>query len=156
MKTDLLAGPLDRHNDRHNKMIESTLRAIGNATPEPGIEGRVAIHIARARQSGLPSMNGGFSFRRMAMAGVSCGLVCAAIVAGSIHHSHAILPAVPGADLPLSSPSGGLGAASAAHRATQQVAPSGRPRAVRKPEDGRATVSPDGKKRAGETIPQQP
>lgn len=154
MKTDLPAGL----HDRHNAMIDKTLRAIGNTAPEPGLEGRIAIHLANTRQRGLQtkSISRSFSFPRILMAAMSCGLACTVIVAGSVYHSHATLPAAPGADIRLMSPSGGIGAASAAHLATQQVTPSGRPRAVRKPADGRATVSPDAKKRAGETVPQQP
>ncbi|WP_446744825.1 hypothetical protein [Silvibacterium acidisoli] len=154
MKTDLLAGL----HDRHNAMIDKTLQSIGNASPEPGLEGRVAIHIADARLKGVQrkALSRDFSLPRIMMAAMSCGLACALIVGGSVRHSRATLPATPGADIRLVSPSGGIGAASAARLATQQVTPSGRPRAVRKPADGRATVAPDAKKRAGETVPQQP
>jgi 2-methylaconitate cis-trans-isomerase PrpF len=152
MKSDLFSTP----QDRHNQMIDGALRAISNATPREGLEGRVAIRIAHARNEKLQPIHRGVSWARLVVTATSCAVACAIIIAGSVHHSRATLPASPNGDIRLMGPSGGLGAASAAHLATQEVTPTGRPRAVRKTTDGRATIAPDAQKRAGEAVPQQP
>lgn len=157
MKPDFFPGS---END-HSQLLDETLRAIGKVTPREGLEGRVAIRLAHVRnEAGAPTVHRSFSWSRLVVAASSCAVVCAAIIAGSVHHSRANLPAAPNGDIRLMMPSGGMGAASAAHLATQEVTPTGRPRAVRKSPDkstdGRAVIAPDAKRRAGEAVPQQP
>jgi hypothetical protein len=140
--------------DHYNKMINETLHAIGNVTPHEGIEGRIAIGIAHARQEDHAKRRPSWS--RMLWIAASSGIACAAIVTGSVYHSRSPLPASPNGDIRLGAPSGGMGAASAAHLATQEVTPSGRPRAARKGSEGRATVKSGTQKHAGVSVPEQP
>ncbi len=152
-----IIDPMQKHSQR----IDQVLRQLGSATPVAGIEDRIAARLARAeaepphafryfgrRYFGLP---------RFAFVTAAGALACMAIVAGSVSHSHRILPTVPGIQLPAAS-SSGLGAASAAHIATKPVAPSPneRPRSIRKTVNGRAVIAPEAQRPAGVAVPRNP
>ena len=81
-------------------------------------------------------------------------MASALIVVGSVSHSRHILPIAPGLHLPVGVQPG-VGAASAAHVASQPVTslPQDRPRSMRKTQNGRAVISPHAKKPNGVTVP---
>lgn len=134
--------------------IDRTLRALGSAAPRQGMDARILARLDEATQE---KSSGFFSLPRFAMMFAAAGTVCAVIVAGSITHSHRILPVAPGVQLPgISQP--GVGAASAARVAPQAVKPTPkeRPRSMRKTENGRAVISPNAKKQGVVAAPKLP
>lgn len=145
----------------HDRQIDEVLRRLASVNPAPGIEDRVKTRLASAgaensrHAESRPVRPWGLS--RLLFATAAAAAACVAIVAGSVDHSRRILPAVPGIQLPAGS-SSGIGAASAAHVATQQVAPSpnGRARSMRKTINGRAMISPEAQRPAGIAVPKNP
>lgn len=137
--------------ETHDDRIDRALRRLGTAAPREGIEARILTRLEQAAREKAP---GFFSLPRLAAMFAAAGTLCAVIVAGSVTHSHRILPVAPGVQLPgMSQP--GVGAASAARVAPQpvKVPPKERPRSVRKTENGRAVISPDAKKHGGVAAP---
>ena len=137
--------------ESHEDRIDRALRRLATAAPRQGLEARILMRLERAAQE---KTTGFFSLPRLAAMFAAAGTVCAMIVAGSVTHSHRILPVAPGVQLPgISQP--GVGAASAARVAPQpvKVPPKERPRSVRKTENGRAVISPDAKKHGGVPAP---
>ena len=135
----------------HEDRIDHALRRLTTAEPRQGLEARILTRLERAAQE---KTTGFFSLPRLAAMFAAVGTACAMIVAGSVTHSHRILPVAPGVQLPgISQP--GVGAASAARVAPQpvKVPPKERPRSVRKTENGRAVISPDAKKHGGVPAP---
>lgn len=122
--------------------IDRTLRLIGSADPRPGIEKRVTARLAEASvyESVRP-----FGLARRAFASAIGMAACIAIIAGSVTHSHHIVPIAPGVPLPIGG-SAGVGAASAAKAAVRPVAPPahGRPRSMRKITGATDIQKPDG------------
>lgn len=137
--------------ETHNDRIDRALRRLGMAAPHEGLEGRILTRLERAAQK---KDSGFFSLPRLTMMFATAGTVCAVIVAGSVTHSHRVLPIAPGLHLPAGDQAG-LGAASAARVAPHPVKapPKERPRSVRKTENGRAVISPDAKKHGGVPAP---
>jgi len=137
--------------ETHDDRIGRALRRLGSAAPREGIEARIAARLEEAAREKAP---GFFNLPRLAAMFAVAGTLCAVIVAGSVTHSHRILPVAPGVQLPgISQP--GVGAASAARVAPQpvKVPPKERPRSVLKTEKGRAVISPDAKKHGGVAAP---
>ena len=122
------------------KQIDQTLRMIGSASPRTGIEQRIAARLADAAVT-KPSCL--FGLPRFALASVAGVAICTAIVAGSVNHSHRILPVAPAAQL-LPGHSSGMSTADAQKLTSKPVtAPAhGRPRSVRKAAPD--TPNPDG------------
>jgi hypothetical protein len=141
-------------NGPTNEQIDATLRLLGHTEPAPGLEDRVLTRLEYAPPVKSPRL---FGLPRMAFAGTAAAITCVAVIAGSVNHSHRMLPIAPGVQLP-GGASSGIGAASAAHVAPQPVAasPSGRPRSVRKEHAGRAVISPETQKAAGVAVPKNP
>lgn len=139
-------------NETYGDRIDSALRGLGSAEPAAGMEGRILAELARAEANSRVSRF--FSMPQIVVMFAAAGTVCAVIVAGSVTHSHHILPMAPGLHLPGESQPG-LGAASAARVAPQPVtaSPKDRPRSVRKTTNGRAVISPEIKKHAGVPVP---
>lgn len=140
--------------ETYDDRIDGTLRALGSAEPGAGMEGRILSALARAEaRSRVPRF---FSMPQLAVMIAAAGTVCAVIVAGSVTHSHRMLPIAPGLHLP-GNAQAGIGAASAAHVAPQPVvaSPKDRPRSVRKTLNGRAVISPRAKKHAGVAVPKK-
>ncbi len=143
----------------HDPRINQVLRQLGAVAPRPGIEDRIMARLAQ-QQSQTEADNRRrayfFGMPRFAF-GVAAGtLACAAIIAGSISHSHRIQPSLPGI---LSQPAAsGVGSAGAERPANRPVEPSpnGRPRSVRRMNEGRAVISPESQKRAGVAVPRTP
>jgi hypothetical protein len=132
-----------------DEKINRTLRAVGSATPVAGMEDRIQRRLAsaNARQRASRAASGFFRLSQIAFGMAAAVIACAVIIAGSVSHSRHMQPVAPGLHLPtVSEP--GLGAASAAHIASQPVTslPQDRPRSVRKTTNGRAVISPDTKK----------
>jgi hypothetical protein len=154
LQNDLPNNRTDQINGPINEQIDATLRLLGHAAPAPGLEDRVLM---RLRHAPPVKTRWFFGLPRMAFAGAAAAITCMAIIAGSISHSHRMLPVAPGVQLP-DGASSGIGAASAAHVAPQPVAasPSGRPRSVRKEHAGRAVISPETQKPAGVAVPKNP
>ena len=141
-----------------NDRIDRTLRLIGAVEPRPGLEKRIAARLAHAEVSrpvrflGLP---------RLAFGSAAVAVASVAIIAGSVNHSHRMLPLAPGVQLPGNS-SGVLGTASGARVAPKAVAapPNGRARSMRRttaernPPNGMAM--PKGPLPQAEQTPQKP
>jgi hypothetical protein len=138
--------------ENFDDQIDRTLLLLGSVNPDAGIEERILARLAqtdaarkRARFFSLPQL--AFGMSAAAMASV-------VIVMGSVSHSRHILPVAPGLHLP-AAVQPGVGAASAAHVATQPVTtlPQDRPRSVRSTVTGRAVISSHSKKPAGVAVP---
>ena len=147
-----------RTSQNHDRSINETLRQIGSATPPAGIEDRIKTRLAQAQraQAAHAPRNRFFAIPRFAIGAAAGALVCAAIVAGSVSHSHRIQPVMPG--LVGQPSSGGVGSAGAARPANHPIEPSPaeRPRSVRRPPSGRAVISPQSQKPAGVAVPRSP
>jgi hypothetical protein len=151
----------DPRYEEHNQRIDQTLRVLGSVEPASGIEGRITSRLAHERSKAAIASGGRlftmprFSMPRFAF-GAAAAVACVAIVAGSVSHSRRILPTAPGAGLRLPEGSSGIGAASAAHVATQPVSPAGPGRSVRQLPGGRAVISPQAQRHAGVAVPKTP
>lgn len=140
----------------YTEKIDRTLRRLGSAAPLAGMEDRILARLAQAGTRRDPARF--FNFPRLAFTFAVAGTICGFIVAGSVSHSHHILPIAPGLHLP-GEAQPGVGAASATRVTPQPVtaSPKNHPRSVLKTEDGRAVISPDAKKRAGvAAVPKAP
>lgn len=135
-----------------DEQIDRTLRVLGSAAPDPGMEDRIAARIARESASAAAPRF--FRLPQLAFGLAAAAMACAVIIAGSVSHSRHILPVAPGLHLPTASQPG-VGAASAAHVAPQPVTslPQDRPRSVRQTVNGRAVISAHAKKPAGVAVP---
>jgi hypothetical protein len=137
-----------------DQQVLDTLRLIGSVHPRPGIEKRIAARLAHppvrssVRFFGLP---------RMALASAAGMLASAAIIAGSVIHSHHLLPVAPGMQT-LGVSSAGMGAAAAEKVAPKPVTapPNGRARSMRRIGAGRATATADGQRLSGVAVPKNP
>jgi hypothetical protein len=129
--------------------IDRTLRLIGTVDPRPGLETRIA---ARLSQAPVEKSVRVFGLPRIAFASAAGVIASVAIIAGSVNHSHRILPVAPGVQLP-GMTSGGAGAVSGARVTPRPVtAPAtGRARSMRKPG---AETNPQ--KPAGVAVPKGP
>jgi hypothetical protein len=147
---------IDFTHEQYNQRIDLALQRLGSVDPIPGMEDRIHTRLARQEAASFRAPRS-FSLPRFAFASMAGAVACVAIIAGSVSHSHRILPTAPGIQLPAGS-SSGLGAASAAHVATRPVAPAAneRPRSMRKTVNGRAVISPEAQKPAGIAVPKNP
>ncbi|MGA8531630.1 MAG: hypothetical protein WB622_18060 [Acidobacteriaceae bacterium] len=145
--------------------IDGALRAVGSATPEAGVQGRILNRLAAERMAmeHAPSGLGGLLQRmpRFAGAAVAAVFVCVAgtaIVIGSVdhsremHHPLVVAPPVPGLS------GNGIGTASAVHPAAPVSVPvpatqSSRGRSSRTPDRGRARIQRHAHKAPGVAVP---
>ena len=147
-------------NENIDEQIDRTLVLLGSVTPEAGVEERILARLAQADAARKKTRF--FSLPQFAFGMLAAAVASVVIVAGSVSHSRHILPVAPGLHLPaVTEP--GVGAASAAHVATQPVTtlPQDRPRSVRSTVPitapstvtGRAVISAHSKKPAGVAVP---
>ena len=145
--------------------IDAALRAVGSASPETGLQGRILNRLAAERMAmeSAPSGLAALLHRmpRFAGAALTAVFVCvagSAIVMGSIehsrglHHAPVVAPPVPGL------PGSGLGAASAVHPAAPVSVPvpasrSSRGRSSRVQDRGRARIQRHAHKAPGVAVP---
>jgi len=160
-----MSGDMHSGSDsRIEAAIDTALRGMGSALPEPGIEGRILNRVAAERMAmeAEPARNGWLAalrhtprFARQALGLATTGLLGFLIVAGSVNHSRRVGPgrvAPPALDLP----GHGIGAASAEHPAApaSTPAPEGESgRASRHPQHGRARIAPHARKAHGVALP---
>lgn len=138
--------------ENYDDPIDRTLRLLGSVEPSAGMEDRINARLARES-----APRGGLRFLRLpqlAFGVAAAAMASVVIVAGSVSHSRHILPVAPGLHLPASAQPG-VGAASAAHVASQPVTslPQDRPRSIRKTSNGRAVIPPHAKKPTGVAVP---
>lgn len=144
-------------NRNYDEQIDRALRVLGSVTPEPGmqdrlhrrLQARLAVEpVTAARFFRLPQLVAGFA---------AAAIASAVIIAGSVSHSRHMLPVAPGLNLP-GNTQPGVGAASAAHIASQPVTalPQDRPRSIRKTTNGRAIIAPGARKPSGVAVPKAP
>lgn len=138
--------------ENYNDPIDRTLQLLGSAEPAAGMEDRILARLeqAAARDSAARF----FSLPQFALGMTAAAMAGVLIIVGSVSHSRHILPVAPGLHLPVSTQPG-VGAASAAHVASQPVTslPQDRPRSVRKTANGRAVISSHAKKPTGIAVP---
>lgn len=145
--------------------IEAALHAVGSATPEAGLQGRILNRLA-AQRVNMGDAPAGFAallhrMPRFTGAALTAVFVCvagSAIVIGSLDHSHGlhhapvIAPPVPGLS------GNGIGAASAVHPAAPVSVPvpatrSSRGRSSRTVDRGRARIQRHARKAPGVAVP---
>jgi hypothetical protein len=138
--------------ENHDEQIDRTLLLLGSVTPAAGMEERILARIAQASERRKTARF--FSLPQLAFGMLAAAVASVVIVLGSVSHSRHMLPIAPGLHLP-GAAQPGVGAASAAHVAPQQVTtlPDDRPRSVRKTVNGRAVISPQSKRPAGVAVP---
>jgi len=83
--------------ETHEDHIDRALRRLGTAAPREGIEARIAARLEEAAREKAPCF---FNLPRLAAMFAAAGTLCAVIVAGSVTHSHRVLPIAPGLHLP--------------------------------------------------------
>ena len=145
--------------------IDAALRAVGSATPEAGLQGRILNRLAaeRVTRETAPVGLAGLLQRMPRFAGAALAglLICVAgtaIVIGSVDHSRGlhrapvVAPPVPGLS------GNGIGAASAVHPAAPVSVPvpasrSSRGRSSQAADHGRAKIKRHAHKAAGVVIP---
>lgn len=159
------------HEDKSGSMltaeerIDAVLRAVGTASPEAGLQGRILNRLAAERMTmEHPPAGLAGTLRRMprfAGAVVTALSMCVAgtaIVIGSVDHSRGlhrvpvVAPPVPGF------PGNGIGAASAVHPAAPVSVPvpatrSSRGRSSRTDDHGRARIQRHAHKAPGVAVP---
>jgi hypothetical protein len=161
MNQDRNAGPMLTAEER----IDAALQAVGSATPETGLQGRILNRLATERMAmeHAPTGLAGMLHRmpRFAGAAIAAVFVCVtgtAIVIGSVDHSRGahsapvVAPPVPGLS------GNGIGAASAVHPAAPVSAPvlakpNSRGRSSRTASHGRARIRRHAHKAAGIAVP---
>lgn len=147
-----------------DRQIDAALRAIGNAAPVAGMEGRILRRLAAVRvDSGAQSIRRLPRFIVPLTSFASAGLVCGVIVVASVNHSHRYHPGVVAPAPILQIQGGGVGAASAMHPAAPASAapvpagPAARGRSTRRTaQHGRARIAPHAKKAPGIALPATP
>jgi len=140
----------------HDARVDAILRAYSHAIPAPGLESRVATRIAAMSR---PLRSRGASrllvLRRLSVAALTAA-AAAAIVAGTVRHSHRIaLPQRATGTSRL----GGVSTAGSEHAPAQAVpeTPTIDPHSPRTPPHGRTTSSGSQKHRsAGAALPRSP
>ncbi len=142
----------------YESQIDAALQVLARVQPTAGLSDRVNKQLAsldhRASASRVLHFRVPYSMR-VALGSVAAGLAAAAILVGSIQHSHriAVMP-----HAVRMQPSGGIGAAGAERVTTGTPAPSPTQpgRNVQQPHRGRAVVSPDAHKAPGVSVPKPP
>lgn len=129
-----------QHAAPHN-IIDRALHQLGSVEPRPGMNDRILRSLRQAdARPALPLSASGWP--RLAFASLAGGCLCAAIVIGSVQHSHAIA-AQHHPILPILQKQSGVATASSAHvSAHPAIAPKGGGRSNQHIGDGRATVHP--------------
>jgi hypothetical protein len=146
---------MSRHTSENK--IDAALQLLGRAHPADDFEQRLRLRLHqesfRPKKNFFAATSDFFLAQRLAFAATAATLACAAMIVGSIQHSHQRI--LPNSGVHLSAPESGLGAASSTHISPQPViAPEhGRSRSERKAAGGRATVSRNAHKPSGVAVP---
>lgn len=142
--------PENRSADLHSA-IDRALHQLGSAQPRPGMTDRILRRLSHANTKPAPRA-AFWGWPRVGFAALAGCCLCAAIVVGSIQHSHAVAtqnhPVVP----ILQQQSGVATASSTRISAHPVVAPKNGGRANEHPGAGRATVKPGTHVRGGDGI----
>jgi len=146
-------------NASHNpeKKIDATLHLLGQVRPANGFEQRLCARLDQssfhARKSFWAGTSEFFFAQRLTFAASAATLACAAMIVGSVQHSHQ--RTLPNTTVHLAAPGSGLGAASGTRITPQPLIapPHGRSRSERKATGGRATVQRNAHKPAGVAVP---
>ena len=135
-------------NQNSNPLIDRALHQLGSVEPDPGMNDRVLRRIRQAEAEPAPRPNSfgwprlALAWPRLALAGFAGCCICAAVVIGSVQHSHAVA-AQNRPVLPILHQQSGVATASSTHIAAHPpVAPKGGGRSDQHPGQGRATVKP--------------
>jgi hypothetical protein len=147
--------PRVAHTTQNDQRIDEALRRLGSATPRHGMEERIKLRLSQALSEQAPRSRF-FAIPRFALGAAAGALACVAIVVGSVYHSRATQPTLPGI---VARPSTtGLGSAGAARPASHPVepGPTERPRSVRRVPQGRAVISPQSQRPTGVAVPRSP
>ena len=151
---------LDPSTDPRTAAIDAALRRVGAQDPTPGLEGRILTRLAAARlNSEAPNRRAPWlRFTYPAMGALTAALIAAAIVGGSVRHSHEVPPGPVVAPPVLPLPAQGLGTASAVHAAAPTSTPvpatqASRGRSARRIGPGRARIAPHTHRAPGVAVP---
>src|ERR1700742_1289489 len=123
--------------------IDAALHLLGHAQPAKDFEQRLRMRLQKGvhtKKRFPATLSEFFLTQRLTFAATAAARACAAMIIGSVQHSHQ--RTLPNSGVHLSAPESGLGAASSTHISPQPVvAPEhGRSRSERKAAGGRATV----------------
>lgn len=144
--------------------IDAALRHISASTPSPGLEGRVLNRLAAARLQVETAPSTSRRLPRALAPLLGCafaGIMCAAIVGGTISHSRRYHHGAVSAPPVLQLPGTGVGAASAVHQAAPASAPvpagpAARGRSSHRAAQGRARIAPQARRAPGVAVPAPP
>jgi hypothetical protein len=142
------------HHHTADHIIDRTLRQLGSVQPRQGINDRI-LHSLRQAEA-APASRFSLPWPRLAFASLAGACLCAAIVIGSVQHSHAVAaqnhPVVP-----ILQQQTGVATASSTHISAHPViAPKGGGRSNQHLGQGRATVKPGTHVHGGDGIPVPP
>jgi hypothetical protein len=147
--------PHANQNANHHttsQLIDRALHQLGHVQPQPGMKNR----ILRSLRPSPTALKPAFAWPRLAFASLAGVCLCAAVVVGSLQHSHAVAaqnhPALP----ILQQQSGVATASSTRISAHPAIAPKGGGRSNQHLGTGRATVKPGTHIHGGDGIPVPP
>lgn len=124
-----------------NQIIDRALHQLGHVDPQPGMNDRTLRRLRQAQAAPAPRA-AAFGWRRLAFAGLAGCCFCAAVVVGSVQHSHTVA-AQDHPVVPILQHQSGISTASSTHiSAHPAVAPKGGGRSNQHLGTGRATVKP--------------
>lgn len=121
-----------------NHIIDRALHQLGSVEPRPGINNRILYRLRQAESAPAPRA----AWPRLAFASLAGACLCAAVVVGSVQHSHTVA-AQNHPVLPILQQQNGVATASSTHiSAHPAIAPKGGGRSDQHLGQGRATVKP--------------
>lgn len=129
------------HSTPAQSLIDSALRQLGSAQPRPGLNERI---LQRLRQTAItPAPHAAFwGWPRLGLATLAGCCICAAVVFGSLQHSHTAAVQNHSVVPVLQQQSGVATASSTRVAAHPVIVPDGGGRSNEHPGQGRATVKP--------------
>lgn len=139
-------------NQITSQLIDRALHHLGQVQPPPGMSDRVL----RGLRPAAPPLKPAFAWPRLAFASLAGACLCAAVVVGTLQHSHAVAAQNHPA-LPILQQQSGVATASSTHiSAHPAIAPKGGGRSNQYLGTGRASVKPGTHVRGGDGIPVPP
>ncbi len=131
------------HSVEPHSAIDHALRQLGSAQPDPGMNDRLLRRLRQAAPAEpSPRRAPSLGWPRLAAAGLAGCCLCAAVVVGSVQHSHYIA-AQNQPPAPILQRHNGISTASSTHiSAHPPVAPKNGGRSHHRLSPGRATVPP--------------
>lgn len=133
--------------NRHaaNHIIDQTLHRLGSAQPQSGMNDRILRHLRQLEAQPAPHAifrTDAAAWPRLAFASLAGCALCAAVVVGSVQHSHTVA-AQNHSVTPILQPHNGVATASSTHiSAHPAIAPKDGGRSNHHTGKGRATVKP--------------